>query len=424
MIEDYFNLFSNWILLHPHWAEIAVFFIALVESLAVVGLVIPGVAMMFAVGALIGASVLPFTSICLWATAGAIFGDSLSFWVGRYFQLELQKFWPFRSYPWMIDRGIRFFHAYGGRSLIFGRFFGPVRGVIPLVVGMLNMPVGRFLVISVFSATIWAPAYLLPGMVFGASLELASRMAGHLVFLIILLIALLWIIFWALKKIYRFCRLRTLSWVVVIFVFGFLSIEDLNLSKRDTAITVQEKTVTRSFWWNKGWKLLLDVDENVLNRRPRLLTVQWSASLDDIRKLFSTRRWTKPSKLNFQNALHWLNPEAHIDQTPILPQFRRNKHEALVLIKKQSDSTALVLRIWPSDWIIDETGAILWIGEIGRVELNKTLLFLNLPEEIPMETQSLSTMESALKAMTASAGFIVQTVVFYPPVILLMEQRE
>ena len=41
-----------------------------------------------------------------------------------------------------------------------------------------------------------------------------------------------------------------------------------------------------------------------------------------------------------------------------------------------------------------------------------------------METQSLSTMESALKAMTASAGFIVQTVVFYPPVILLMEQRE
>ena len=204
MIEDYFNLFSNWILLHPHWAEIAVFFIALVESLAVVGLVIPGVAMMFAVGALIGASVLPFTSICLWATAGAIFGDSLSFWVGRYFQLELQKFWPFRSYPWMIDRGIRFFHAYGGRSLIFGRFFGPVRGVIPLVVGMLNMPVGRFLVISVFSATIWAPAYLLPGMVFGASLELASRMAGHLVFLIILLIALLWIIFWALKKIYRF----------------------------------------------------------------------------------------------------------------------------------------------------------------------------------------------------------------------------
>ncbi len=422
MIEDYFNLFSNWILLHPHWAEIAVFFIALVESLAVVGLVIPGVAMMFAVGALIGASVLPFASICLWATAGAIFGDSLSFWVGRYFQLELRHFWPFRSYPWMIDRGVRFFHAYGGRSLIFGRFFGPVRGVIPLVVGMLDMPVGRFLVISIFSATIWAPAYLLPGMVFGASLELASRMAGRLVFLIISVIALIWLIFWLLKKLYGIYRPRALSWIAVIFVIGFLSIEYVNLSKQDTAATVQGKTVTRSFWWNKGWKLLSNVNENVSDHRQRL-TIQSPASLDDIRKLFSTQGWIKPPMLNFQNALHWFNPEAHINQTPILPLFRRNKREALALIKQQSDSTVLVLRIWPSSWAIDETGATLWIGGIGSLELNKTSIFLNLPEEISMNTQSLSTMESDLQAMVTPGGFIVQTVALNPPVILLMKQE-
>ena len=424
MIEEYFNVFSGWIVDHPHWAEIAVFFIALAESLAVVGLVIPGVAMMFAVGALIGANILPFTSICLWATAGAIFGDSLSFWIGRHFQLELQKFWPFRSYPWMIDRGIRFFHDYGGRSLIFGRFFGPVRGVIPLVVGMLDMPVGRFLLISIFSSTIWAPAYLLPGMVFGASLELASTVAGRLVFLVISLIAILWFIFWLLKKIYRFYHPRTLSWIATIFVFGFLSIEYLNLSERETETIAPEKSVTHSFWWNKGWKLLWDEENNSFNGRPRSLTIQGSASLDDIRKLFSTQGWKTPPQLNFQNALHWLNPEAQINQTPILPQFGQDKHEALVLIKQQSDSTALELRLWPSDWVIDKTGASLWIGRISRLELNKTSIFLNLPEEISMETQRLSAIESELKAMTAPAGFLVQTVSLDPPVILLTERRK
>ena len=51
---------------------------------------------------------------------------------------------------------------YGGKSVAFGRFFGPVRAVIPLVAGMMNMPPWRFVVANVVSALAWAPAYLLP----------------------------------------------------------------------------------------------------------------------------------------------------------------------------------------------------------------------------------------------------------------------
>ncbi len=424
MIENYFNSFSSWISFHPQWVEITIFFIAMGESLAVIGLVIPGVALMFAVGALIGTSVLPFAPICFWATVGAITGDSLSFCIGRYFQTELKQFWPFRSYPWMIERGLRFFHKYGGRSLIFGRFFGPVRGVIPLVVGMLDMHAGRFFVISVCTATVWAPAYLLPGMVFGASLELASRVAGRLVVFIILIAVLFWLAILLGKKIYLFCQPFALGLVVVSIVFGFLYIEDINLIKRDTDAFHQKKFVTQSFWWNKGWKLLSNVEENVIHRRPRSLTIQWSASLADIHELFAKQGWAKPPTLNVQNALHWLNPEVLIGQTPILPQFRQNKQAALVLIKPQSDFTALVLRLWPSDWVIEGTRTSLWIGKLSYLEQRKMANFLYLSEEVSVDARGLAVLESALKAITTPAGFFGQTVSLNPPIILLALKQE
>jgi membrane protein DedA with SNARE-associated domain len=159
--------FHGWIVQHAQFAGPAVFFIALAESLAVVGMIVPGVAMMFGAGALVGSGALPFGPICAYAVAGAIAGDGLSFWVGRHYRDRLASLWPFTRYPGMIEHGVAFFRRYGGLSVLFGRFVGPVRAVIPLVAGMLAMPFERFLLVNVISALLWGPAYLLPGMVFG-----------------------------------------------------------------------------------------------------------------------------------------------------------------------------------------------------------------------------------------------------------------
>ncbi|MES9896122.1 MAG: VTT domain-containing protein, partial [Candidatus Thiodiazotropha endolucinida] len=94
---------------------------------------------------------------------------------------RLRGFWPFNRHPATLQRGITFFQRYGGKSVALGRFFGPVRAIIPLVAGMLGMPPLRFLAANILSALVWAPAYLLPGIVFGASLELASEVAFRLV---------------------------------------------------------------------------------------------------------------------------------------------------------------------------------------------------------------------------------------------------
>jgi undecaprenyl-diphosphatase len=185
----------DWVAQNTVWAGLVVFAVSFSESMALVGLLIPGVAMMFAAGALITTGALDFWPTFAWAVAGAVTGDGLSFWLGRRFKGGLRAAWPFTRHPEMLTRGEDFFRRYGGKSVAFGRFFGPVRAVIPLVAGMMGMPPLRFLVANVASALVWAPAYLLPGMVLGASLQLASEVAGRLVLLIVLLAALFWLLF-------------------------------------------------------------------------------------------------------------------------------------------------------------------------------------------------------------------------------------
>lgn len=210
------ELFQNilaWVSINPGWAHLAVFLVALVESLAVVGLIVPGVVMMVGAGALIATGALSFWPVCLWAIAGAVTGDGLSYWVGRRYQDRLKTAWPFIRYPASLDTGVRFFEKYGGKSVAFGRFVGPVRAVIPLVAGMMGMSTGRFLVANILSAVVWAPVYLLPGIVFGASLELAAEAAFHLVVLLLTLVALIWTSTWTVQQIFLLYSPRAKGWV-------------------------------------------------------------------------------------------------------------------------------------------------------------------------------------------------------------------
>ena len=104
-----------------------IFLVSMAESLAIVGLVVPGVAIMFGIGAMIGADSVDFTAALIWAVAGAVAGDGLSFWLGRHYKEKLTEIWPFTRYPTSLTRGVAFFEKYGGKSVAIGRFFGPVR---------------------------------------------------------------------------------------------------------------------------------------------------------------------------------------------------------------------------------------------------------------------------------------------------------
>ncbi len=202
MTIDSLEIFLNWMTQNTVWVSIFIFIIAMGESMLVIGLIVPGFFLMVGFGALIATGHLDFWPTMLIAIAGAIAGDGLSYWLGRHYQQQLQRMWPLSRYPTLITQGQKFFKKHGKKSVAFGRFFGPLRAIVPTIAGMSNMPAKQFYISNVLSAMAWAPLYLLPGIIFGMSLQLAKEFAGQLAILIVLAIVLILITTHLVRSIY------------------------------------------------------------------------------------------------------------------------------------------------------------------------------------------------------------------------------
>ena len=160
---------------HAHWAAAIMFVTAFGESFAFLSLLFPGTTLLIAAGTLMSDGTLPYVPVLVGAVLGATLGDSVSYWIGRRFGAAIARFWPFSRHPEMLPAGIRFFARHGGKSVAIGRFFGPIRAVIPLAAGVMQMPRGWFWVANVASALVWAPMLLFVGDAVG---EVGDRAIG------------------------------------------------------------------------------------------------------------------------------------------------------------------------------------------------------------------------------------------------------
>jgi membrane protein DedA with SNARE-associated domain len=162
-MEDFARQLLDFIQTHQHWAIAVMFITAFGESFAFLGLLFPGTSLLIAAGALIKTGSLPIWPIMIGAVVGATLGDTVSFWIGKRFGGRLAGIWPFTRNPDLLAAGMQFFHRHGGKSVFIGRFFGPVRAVIPLAAGIMQMSPRLFWVANVTSALVWAPMLLLAG---------------------------------------------------------------------------------------------------------------------------------------------------------------------------------------------------------------------------------------------------------------------
>ncbi|HYQ55329.1 MAG TPA: phosphatase PAP2 family protein, partial [Pseudomonas sp.] len=77
-----------------------------------------------------------------------------------------------RHHPEWIGSAETYFQRYGIASLLVGRFIGPLRPMLPMVAGMFDMPLPRFIAVSLLAGAGWSVAYLLPGWATGAAMRL------------------------------------------------------------------------------------------------------------------------------------------------------------------------------------------------------------------------------------------------------------
>ena len=148
---------------HGEWAPVIAGVLAFCESLAFLSLLVPATVILIGIGALIGASGIPFWPVVIAAAIGAALGDWLSYEVGRYFKDDAKGWWPMNRYPEQTLRAEDFLRRWGAGAVAIGRFFGPVRAVIPLIAGTFGVNRLPFQIANVLSAIVWAFVLLAPG---------------------------------------------------------------------------------------------------------------------------------------------------------------------------------------------------------------------------------------------------------------------
>lgn len=156
---------------NPGWALGLAFAGAIIEAVAVLGILVPGTPLLMAVtaaAAVAGQSMVPFLAV---AIVGAVIGDFVSFWVGARYSTKLRQSWPFSRRPRLMAQADGFFERYGMASVALCRFVPVLRSTVPLVAGMSGMNRQRFVMANVTSAFVWAPVHVFPAQFAGLSIE-------------------------------------------------------------------------------------------------------------------------------------------------------------------------------------------------------------------------------------------------------------
>lgn len=188
------------------WSLLAVGLVTFLESLALVGLLLPGTVLMASFGALIGSGQVELYPAWLAGIAGCLLGDWISYLIGWQFKGPLHRWSFIKRHQKLMDKTEHALHEHSMLTIIVGRFIGPTRPLIPLVAGMLELPVRKFLPPNLIGCILWPPLYLLPGILAGVAIDVPENASSGLFKWLLLLVAIVvWLGCWLC---WRWLRLK------------------------------------------------------------------------------------------------------------------------------------------------------------------------------------------------------------------------
>ena len=184
---------TAWVTLHPMLAYGVVFLLALSESIPLIGVIVPGTAVIVAVSALVPGGAIQLWPLVMAAFAGAVVGDGLPYWFGHRHHESILRRWPLVRYPQWIAKSELFISRHGNKSVFLARFTPGVRAFVPLFAGILRMPARRFYTANILSAALWAPTHVLPGVLLGATFSHLGAATLPFAGLIVVLVLTVWV---------------------------------------------------------------------------------------------------------------------------------------------------------------------------------------------------------------------------------------
>lgn len=149
------------------WTYALLFFIVFCETGLVVTPFLPGDSLLFAAGTFAGAGSLHFGFILFLLCIAGIIGDTVNYFIGRFFGSQLVRIDGRLIKPQHLEKTRAFYAKHGGKTIILARFIPIVRTFAPFVAGIGKMDYRVFSAYNVVGATLWAGLFVGGGYLFG-----------------------------------------------------------------------------------------------------------------------------------------------------------------------------------------------------------------------------------------------------------------
>ncbi len=159
-----------------HYGYVTAFLAALLETIFIIGLFLPGSTIILFLGLLAAQGHLKIEILFLLAVGGAVLGDNVNYFLGRKYgnRFANKDRWFLKKEHFLIAR--EFFQRHGAKSVFFGRFVPSIKEIIPIIAGTVKMPRKKFFLWNVVGAIGWGLEWLMIGYFFGHSVSLAKNL--------------------------------------------------------------------------------------------------------------------------------------------------------------------------------------------------------------------------------------------------------
>lgn len=174
------------------------FVLAFVESAPFVGVFVPGATLISVGGFLASQGYLHTWKIVIFAGLGAIVGDFFSYSMGRWGGDFIKR--KGAQDKKLIRHGEAFFKKHGNKSIFLGRFFGPIRAIIPFIAGLSKMKRRPFIFWNFVSAIGWAMLNVFLGYFSGTLVSTIFRRWSKGLTLMLIILFIVAIAYWIIKK--------------------------------------------------------------------------------------------------------------------------------------------------------------------------------------------------------------------------------
>jgi membrane-associated protein len=143
------------------------FLIIFVETGLVITPFLPGDSLLFVAGAFAALGSLNVFALLVLLMAAAVLGDTVNYWIGRYFGDKVLASPRLRINKKYLAETHAFFDKYGGKTIILARFVPIIRTFAPFVAGIGRMHYARFLLFNAVGGVVWVAVGVVAGYLFG-----------------------------------------------------------------------------------------------------------------------------------------------------------------------------------------------------------------------------------------------------------------